>query len=374
MDVSSAFKKLDLSLHDIEKALEHSIFAVTDPDGVIVYANPAFCNISKYSEDEIIGQHIDILKSDEHSDEFFEELWTELKSGKTWEGELKNRSKDGSFYWIHSTITPIFDNNKQIRNYVLINKDITKEKRITEQLLDIEEKLRKQNESLTQQIKDQSAELVRSERLATIGTMSSRIAHDLKNPLTVMQTYSDMLTPEILEYLNAADRDKWFRIQTSITDMQRIIEDVLDFARTTELKKSKTSLLKILKLSLNHIKTPFGIQINIPDKDVKIKCDARKMEAVFSNLISNSVSALDGTGEIDVTFSSDAGTTIINFKDSGPGIPEENIDRIFEPLYTTKKTGTGLGLVICKSIVEQHGGTIEFSNKPTTFTITLPNK
>ncbi len=98
------------------------------------------------------------------------------------------------------------------------------------------------------------------------------------------------------------------------------------------------------------------------------------MEAVFSNLLANSVSALDGPGEVDIEFSSNNDSYIITVKDSGPGIPEEQLVRIFEPLYTTKKTGTGLGLVICKSIIEQHGGTILASNKPTTFTITLPKE
>ncbi|NIU00659.1 MAG: GHKL domain-containing protein, partial [Nitrosopumilaceae archaeon] len=108
--------------------------------------------------------------------------------------------------------------------------------------------------------------------------------------------------------------------------------------------------------------------------DMRIPCDERKMEAVFSNLLANSVSALDGPGEVDIEFSSNNDSYIITVKDSGPGIPEEQLVRIFEPLYTTKKTGTGLGLVICKSIIEQHGGTILASNKPTTFTITLPKE
>ncbi|MDX1596858.1 MAG: HAMP domain-containing sensor histidine kinase, partial [Nitrosopumilaceae archaeon] len=198
------------------------------------------------------------------------------------------------------------------------------------------------------------------------------IAHDLKNPLTVIQTYADMLNNSILDSLSPTERDRWFRIQTSITDMQRIIEDVLDFARSTELKKHKTSLLKILRLAVNHVRTPFGVHINLPEKDMKVPCDERKIEAVFSNLLVNSVSALDGPGEITIEFSSDNKSHIIKIKDSGPGIPQENLDRIFEPLYTTKKTGTGLGLVICKSIIEQHGGTITAENKPTTFTIRLP--
>jgi signal transduction histidine kinase len=202
--------------------------------------------------------------------------------------------------------------------------------------------------------------------------MASRIAHDLKQPLTIMQTYADMLTPEIITKLDYKDKEKWFRIQNSILDMNRIIEDVLDFARTTEIKKEKSSFLRILRLSINHVKSSYGVMINLPENDVSVTCDARKMEAVMSNLINNAVHVLDGQGEIDITVSTNSNSVTIQVRDSGPGIPRENLKKIFEPMFTTKKTGTGLGLVICKSIVEQHGGSIIVSNKPTTFTIKLP--
>jgi len=226
---------------------------------------------------------------------------------------------------------------------------------------------------LLSQVESKSAELVKSERLATIGTMASRIAHDLKQPLTIMTTYADMLTPEILAKVDTKDREKWYRLQNSISDMNRIIEDVLDFARTAEIKKKKSSLVRILRLAVNHVKSStIGIEINLPENDVSFSCDARKMEAVMSNLLNNAVQALDEQGEIDVIASSDSQFVTIQVRDSGPGIPDENLEKIFEPMFTTKKTGTGLGLVICKSIVEQHGGIISVSNKPTTFTVKLP--
>jgi len=248
-----------------------------------------------------------------------------------------------------------------------------KEKELQERLSKMEMQLLKQNENLLSEVESKTAELVKSERLATIGTMASRIAHDLKQPLTVMTTYADMLTPEILSKLDFKDREKWLRLQNSILDMNRIIEDVLDFARTTEIKKKKSSLLRILKLSLNPVKSTYGIVINLPENDVTLRCDPRKMEGVISNLLSNAVQALDGQGEIDITMSADSELVTIQVRDSGPGISEEHLEKIFEPMFTTKKTGTGLGLVICKSIIEQHGGSISVSNKPTTFTIKLPN-
>ncbi len=248
----------------------------------------------------------------------------------------------------------------------------TKEKELEKRLSKMQRQLLKQNETLLAQVENKTAKLVKSERLATIGTMASRIAHDLKQPLTIMQTYADMLTPEIISKLDYKDKEKWFRIQNSILDMNRIIEDVLDFAITIEIKKKKLYFLRILRLASNHITLPYGIIINLPETDISINCDARKIEGVLSNLLNNAVHAIYGQGEIDVTASSDSKIITIQVKDSGFGIPIENLEKIFEPMFTTKKTGTGLGLVICKSIIEQHGGSISISNKPTTFTIKIP--
>ncbi len=373
MGLSASFKKLNLDYSSFEEIFsEHSIVSVTDPEGTIIYANQKFCELSKYSEEELIGQNHRILKSDEHNDDFFTNMWDKLSSGQIWEGEIKNRAKDGSHYWLKSTILPVLNSDKEIQNYVAIRTDITNEKNTELKLLKAESKLLQQNVNLISEVENKSNELVKSERLATIGTMASRVAHDLKNPLTILHTYSEMLTPQILSKLETQDKEKWYRMQNSIFDMRRIIEDVLDFARTTEIKKSENSMLSIIKLALNHVDSHFGVEINLPENDINVKCDARKMEGVMSNLLSNSVHAVDGHGEIDVTLDSDSEFVRIQVKDSGDGIPDDDLDKIFEPMYTTKKTGTGLGLLICKSIVGQHGGSISVSNKPTTFTIKIP--
>ena len=372
MKTATALKKLNLDISEFEELLfDHSIVGITDEEGSIIYVNKNFCKISKYAADELIGNDHRILKSDEHPPGFFAEMWDAITAGKVWEGEIKNKTKDDSIYWVKTIIIPITD-EKGIKNYVSIQNDITKEKEIQERLLRMEDDLLQQNVTLLSEVEKKSADLVKSERLATIGTMASRVAHDLKNPLTIIHTYADMLTPEILAKLDPQDREKWFRLQTSVLDMNRIIEDVLDFARTTEIKKKKTSFLSVLRLALNHVKTTYGIVINLPDGDVSLKCDPRKMEGVMSNLLNNAVHAVDGQGEVDVEMSSDSKNLTVKVKDSGPGIPEKDLEKIFEPMFTTKTTGTGLGLVICKSIVEQHGGTLSVSNKPTTFTITLP--
>jgi len=117
---------------------------------------------------------------------------------------------------------------------------------------------------------------------------------------------------------------------------------------------------------------PKNIKINLPKNEISIKCDKSKMDSVFSNLISNSIQSIKDEGLITVSVEDDSQNTIISVVDSGSGIPNDKISQVFDPLFTTKSSGTGLGLQICKKIVEQHGGEISVINNPTTFTIILP--
>ncbi|WKT57488.1 HAMP domain-containing sensor histidine kinase [Candidatus Nitrosotenuis chungbukensis] len=135
-----------------------------------------------------------------------------------------------------------------------------------------------------------------------------------------------------------------------------------------------SSLINIIKVSIMPLTIPKNVQINLPNTDITLKCDSIKMEVVFGNIILNSVQAIgDNPGKIYVRYVETSDYVIIEVADSGPGIPPEILDRVFDPLFTTKQRGTGLGLSSCKNIIEQHGGNMSVKNTPTTFTIRLPN-
>ena len=153
--------------------------------------------------------------------------------------------------------------------------------------------------------------------------------------------------------------------------MSRQITDVLDFTRTRELQLEKTSLKNILESSLKSMVID-SVKITKPKNDVIINCDSKQLEVVFTNLLTNAIQAMENAGEIKVGFSEEEDIVRIEVEDSGPGIPEDKIEQVFDPLFTTKSSGTGLGLVSCKNIVEQHNGTISVRNNPTVFEIKLP--
>lgn len=373
MTLKTDIINFDLQFEEIYSAINnHSMVEVTDLEGNIIFANKKFCDISQYSEQELIGQNHRILKSGLHQKEFYKDLWGTITSGKIWHGEFKNKAKDGSYFWNKTTIVPRFDNKKTIRGYISIGTDITTQKELSEKLTQIEDDLVEQNKTLETKIQRKSDEIIKKERLSMLGTMASRLAHDLKNPLTVVKAYSDILSRQLEDKMNYEMKMKVSKLKNSIADMSNIIEDVLDFSRTVELDMHENSIFKILMTALENVEKPKQISVNINYSDIRIICDSKKIESIFSNLLSNSIQALDEIGEINVRITDDNNHVFISVEDTGPGILEENMPRIFEPLFTTKQKGTGLGLSICKNIINLHGGDIIVKNTPTTFIVTIP--
>ncbi|MGI0065675.1 MAG: sensor histidine kinase, partial [Nitrosotalea sp.] len=160
----------------------------------------------------------------------------------------------------------------------------------------------------------------------------------------------------------------------AVFSMSMMINDILNFARTQSLHLDDHSLTNTITRSIAPIKVPTNIKITIPQNDITLKFDGPKLESVFYNLVTNAIQSIDGQdGEIGIKLIEKPDDTIqIQVQNSGPPIPDELLTRIFEPLFTTKQYGTGLGLPSSKNVIEQHRGTILASNNPTTFTIALP--
>lgn len=214
-------------------------------------------------------------------------------------------------------------------------------------------------------------ERLKTEKLTAIGELSARIAHDLRNPLSVIKNVAEIIK---LQYPSNDKRlqEHFAKLDTSVQRMSHQIDDVLNFVRTTPLEKKITSVREIITKSLDDLEIPRDVSIERPLTDEKIDCDEQKLRTAISNVILNAIQAIDGKGTISIKISGYTKHITINVSDSGPGIPDDVLPYIFDPLFTTKQRGTGLGLSSCKNIIEQHGGAISVKNNPTTFTITLP--
>ncbi len=215
----------------------------------------------------------------------------------------------------------------------------------------------------------------KTEKLVTLGQMSSNISHDLRNPMSVIKNSVDLLSIKYKDQFNPGVLEQISKIDRAIFSMSMMINDVLNFARTQSLHLEDHSLTNTIIRSIAPIKIPVNVRITFPQNDITLKFDVPKLESVFYNLIINAIQSIADTPESEIVIRLVEKTDDkiqIQIQNSGPPIPDELLTKIFEPLFTTKQHGTGLGLPSSKNVIEQHYGTIHASNNPTTFTITLP--
>jgi len=225
------------------------------------------------------------------------------------------------------------------------------------------------NNNLSEEVERKIQKILKTEKFSKIGEYSSRLAHDIRNPLTVISNSLEIL--ELKNQINNQSSSELDRIHRSMNRINALIEDTLDYVRDSTPTKKDTSIKTCFKNCIDFLDVKENIKINTPENDFVIQTDPRKLETVFGNLIKNAIESI-GTenGEINVDYLDKEKDLIVTIYDSGPEISD--LDRLFEPLFSTKPRGTGLGLASCKNIIESHNGTISASNNPKKFVITLP--
>jgi len=248
----------------------------------------------------------------------------------------------------------------------------------TAKLEETQETLKTERDDLQKEVKRKTEELVKKEKLSVIGELSARIAHDMRNPLSIIKNSVEMIKTEQKE-IDSTKKVQWERLDRAIYRISHQVDDVLDYIKNYPITKKPTKISVILQDALERVEVPDKIKIKLPKTDVTIPCDADKLEIVFVNLIMNSIQAIDkNLGEIFIDIIEEPDDVVlITIKDNGPGIPKKLIPKIFDPLFTTRQIGTGLGLPSCKNIIERHGGSIDVSStrkKGATFLIRLPKK
>jgi len=231
-----------------------------------------------------------------------------------------------------------------------------------------------QRDNLEDLVEEKTQEVLKSERLSAIGELSGRLAHDLRNPLSVMKMSVDLLKQDSSDskISDPIITKRISLIEKSIERISHQVDDVLGYVRHSPLKLSKVLVDEIIKNSIDKINVPDDIEIIVSKNKIKMNCDANKMDAVFINILVNSIQAMHKGGKIEILIKEKDNVVVLEFVDSGEGIADKDLDKVFEPLFTTKQKGTGLGLASCKNIIEQHQGEISVKNNPTTFIIKLP--
>lgn len=351
--VSKRLASSDSKLKDIRTALdESSIVAITDAKGIITYANDKFVEISKYSREELIGGTHRILNSGYHSKEFYKNLWSTIGKGQVWRGEIRNRAKDGTTYWVNTTIVPFLNSKGKPYQYISIRTDITEMKRAEEILH-------------------------RQDKLAAVGQLAAGVAHEIRNPLTSMKGYAEFLLEDEVQ----EDRREFIEIiLDEIHRVNHIVEDFMVLAKPKTVELHEKNILPIIQNVLSLLefearKKKVRMHFEANQDIVQIECDEDRLKQVFLNFIKNGIEAMPNGGDITVKVNVTREQVQISIQDTGVGIPEDKLKKIGEPFFTTKKNGNGLGLMVSYKIIESHNGTVYIEsevNKGTTFNIILP--
>ncbi len=350
-------------LSDIENALdESSIVAITDSKGVITYVNDKFCEISKYSYNELLGRTHRIVNSGYHPKSFFQTMWETISQGRVWKGEVKNRAKDGYEYWMNTTIVPFLDEQGVPRQYISIRTDITDRMIAEAALAERTEQLAKAHDEAIQ------ASLIKSQFLANM-------SHELRTPLNAIIGYSEMLQEEAEELGEPMFAEDLARICKAGNHLLSLINDILDISKIEAGKMEmhleefilRDLIADVCSTIIPLAESKGNVLVTSTEEDVTLVADVIKLRQILINLLSNANKFTDdGTIRFDIFKEERNGQGGYCFRvaDTGIGISPDKLSKLFQPFTqadtstTRKYGGTGLGLAISKRFTEAMGGLI----------------
>lgn len=328
----------------VQNANEHIV--ITDRDGIVLYANPAAEITTGYSIKEMVGTKAGVLWGRQMDSVFYRKMWDTIKVQKqTFRGEINNVRKGGVKYIAHTTISPVLDKEGEVEFFIGLERDITREKEIDK----------------------------------TKTEFVSLASHQLRTPLSAINWYTEMLSAEDVGPLNPDQKRYLTEIYSSSKRMVELVSALLNVSRlelgTFSVEPQPTNLVSLMKSVTEEEKPQVEkkkITLNIQaQSDIPpIECDPKLLHIVFQNLLSNAIKYTPEGGSVNLQMILDQArkSLLISVADTGIGIPKQQQERIFDKLFRADNArevdtdGTGLGLYIVKSIIEQAHGTIEFAS------------
>jgi len=334
---------------------------IKDKDFKYVFVNEIFCKFHGKSKDQILGGTVYDVYPREQADFFTQQDRHVLKTGSVHHSpDLTITDVNGSTHIVYAIKTPLKDAEGNVTHLIGITRDITELKRMEGQLR-------------------------QAERLAAIGETTAIVGHDLRNPLqSIVSTiylakrkYEKLPLPSRKLAEKFAAVKMFNMIEEQVRYMNKIVTDLHDYSRPLQPQPAEISIPQLINDTFSMMTIPITVKVSVEVEEglKKLMVDPDLMKRLFTNLTINALQAMSEGGQLTIKASKKGEDAFISFQDSGAGIPEENLDKLFSPFFTTKAKGQGLGLPVCKRLVEAHGGTISVESKVgqgSTFTVKLP--
>ena len=358
-------------LRKLSRAVEQSssIVIITDYEGRIEYVNPGFTRTTGYPVEEVVGESVNLLQFGDTPADFYDQMWNTILAGQVWQGDFKNRKKNGDPLWVIASISPIKDENGEITHFVSSQEDITERRRV-------------------------EAELVQAQKMEGLGQLVSGVAHDFNNLLTGVVGFTDLCLEMADE--NDAMRSNLEQISRAGESAMALTRQLLAFSRLQVMQTRVVDLNQVVHgfegLLRRTISENIELVLETESTLGRVEIDPSHMEQILVNLAVNARDAMPEGGRLTIATSnsdpdgrgrgaqpSERSTShvCLTVTDTGIGMDDQVKARAFEPFFTTKERGrgTGLGLATVYGIVAQNGGQVEVESetgKGTAFRIFLP--
>jgi PAS domain S-box-containing protein len=339
-------KKLSLVASNTDNAV-----VITNQLGIVDWVNEGFTRLTGYGFDEIVGKRTNVLHGPMTDPATTELIRERIRDGQSFSGELQKMRKDGKPLWMQVTITPIFDEQKQISKFIQVESDITERKIAEGKMAEYYQYLEKANKEL--------------DKFAYV------VSHDLKAPLRAIANLSTWIEEDIGERFTPETSEHFKMLRGRVVRMEGLINGILEYSRADRVKSphSKVDVAELIKETIEVAAIEADVHFTVPDKLPVLMTERMKLEQVFSNLISNAIKHNDKEKtEIIITCEELNDAYLFGVEDNGPGIDAQYHEKVFVIFQTLQARdsfeSTGVGLAIVKKIVDEIGGRIWIESAP----------